>query len=190
MREWGWDQGRVCEKGKASGCTLTTLHLPQASTVLLGRSPWSRWFLQWEKRPEVISSLQASWVTLMGAPELQILDEGIIRKWRDSTLLGIPSWHRMGAVWKTEFLRRAQLVVPTNDFTHLQNQVCAVWSEKAQVYLIWALKGGVLPALEHGLLTLRQKRWVIAWPAVEHGPHPHLTWRLTRRVIDWIIQKY
>lgn len=28
----------------------------------------------------------------------------------------------------------------------------------AQVHLIWALKGGVMPALEPGLLTPRQKR--------------------------------
>lgn len=71
----------------------------------------------------------------------------------------------------------ASAVVPISSFAHLQNQVSGpVWL-RILVYLIQVPSGRVLPALEPGLLTPRQKSWVTGLPAAEHGSHPHMTGR-------------
>ena len=78
------DQGRVHEKGKMSGYTLTTLHPhPRPAQHYLERSPLSRWFLQWEKRPEVIASLQALWVTSWEPQNSDFAEEGSQGNLRD-----------------------------------------------------------------------------------------------------------
>lgn len=152
------DQGRVCEKGKIGGYTLATLHLPQASTALHGEVSPEPLFLQWERGQRwYLASKHCG--SFHGSPRTQILMKRDHREIWGTQLLGISWWHRMGEQFgRLSFYMQSPISSPNQWlYSSSEPNLCSLIRELsvAQVYLIWALKGGVLPALEHGLLTPR-----------------------------------